>query len=150
MKKSIQLLCTLSILGLAAVSTFAQPPGGGQGRGRAMMNPEQRAERQAAIMQDSLLLSDELTAEVQEVLTIYAGKMKEAWTTADGDRQSMRASMQSLRKEQSEELEAILGEEKWSRWESIRANMDRRGPRNRGQGQERGKKKGTKKDSRTE
>lgn len=135
MKKAIYSTITLVLLTFLSSIALAQPPAGGPGGpmgGRAMMNPEQRAERQAAMMQDSLLLSDELTADVQEVLLVYAKKMQTARTESDGDWQTMRGTMQTLRKEQNEELAAILGEEKWARWEKITAQFAQR----RGEGQE--------------
>lgn len=144
MKKTIQLFL-LAFLSFATVSAFAQPQGGGPGRGGRDINPEQRAERQASFMQDKLQLDDELTAEVQEVLLVYTQKMKDARDEADGDWSAMRTTMQTLRTEQNEELEAILGEEQWTKWEAIMAET--RGNR---EGRGRGRKgKGKKKDTRT-
>lgn len=132
----------LAMIGLVTFNLQAQRPGG-MGR-RAMMNPEQRAERQAAIMQDSLLLSDETRADVQEVLTIYLKKMQESFQSANGDRASMRASLQTLRREQSEELAAIIGEEKWAQWEKMTSER-RRDARTRGQERRRGGRQGKQK-----
>lgn len=116
-----------------------------------MMNPEQRAERQATMMQDTLGLSDELTADVKEVLGIYAKKMQEARAEANGDWEAMRSTMQKMRQEQNEELEAILGEEQWAKWEAITAErMQQRGQRGRGNRQGPEKKKDKKKDTKTE
>lgn len=130
MKKTIQFLTALALMMLATVSMYAQPGGGRGGR----MNPEQMAERQATMMQDSLLLSDDLTAEVENVLMVYAKKMQEARSNAQGDRESMRETMQTLRSEQNEELQAMLGDEKWAKWETIQAEM----MKNRGQRGQRG------------
>lgn len=150
MKKTFQLFFSIAILSLASLPTFAQGgPGGGRPGGRGMMDSEQRVERQAAMMRDSLGLTDELTAEIKEVLTIYTKKMVDARTEANGDRESMRSAMQNMRKEQNEELAAILGEEKWAQWEAITANMGQ-GMRGQRDGGGQGKKKGKKKDTRTD
>ncbi|PHN05611.1 hypothetical protein [Flavilitoribacter nigricans] len=152
MKKTLQLFFSLAILSLASLTTYAQGgPGGGRMGGRGMMDPEQRVERQATMMQDSLELTDELTAEVKEVLSVYAKKMQEARAEANGDWGSMRTTMQTLREEQNQELEAVLGEEKWTQWEAISAEMMQRRQEMRGERRgEQGKKKGKKKDTRTE
>lgn len=152
MKKTFQLIFSLTILSLASFTAFAQGGPGGRMGGRAMMSPEERVERQATMMQDSLQLTDELTSEVKEVLSVYAKKMQDARAEANGDWASMRTTMQTLRQEQNEELEAVLGEEKWTQWEAITADMmqrrqDRRGERG---GNRQGKEKGKKKDTRTE
>lgn len=145
MKKTLQLFFAIAILSMTGLTAYAQGGPGGRMGGRGMMDPEQRVERQATMMKDSLALTDELTAEVKEVLTVYAKKMQEARTQADGDMQSMRGTMQTLRKEQNEELAAVLGEEKWARWEAVTAKMmeNRDGPRRGGQGRSKGKKKDT-------
>lgn len=145
-------MLSLAILMLAATTTFAQPPGAGGGRmGGGMMDPEQRAERQSAMMKDSLMLSDELTAEVKAVLLVYAKKMQEARTSANGDWEAMRGSMESLRKEQDEELQAVVGDENWAKWDTIRTQMmENRGQRGRGGAPaqtEQGMKKRKKKDT---
>lgn len=139
MKKTIQFVLAFVIMALTTITTYAQPPGGGGRMGR--MDPEQRAERQATMMQDSLLLTDELTAEVEAVLLVYAEKMGAAREEAQGDFGAMRETMQNLRNEQNEELQALLTEEQWTKWEAIQtAMMQNRGQRPRGEGG-RGKKK---------
>lgn len=148
MKKTLQLFFSLTIFSLVSFTAYAQGGPGGRMGGRAMMNPEERVDRQVTMMQDSLQLSDELTADLKEVLTVYAKKMQEARSDANGDRESMRTTMQTLRQEQNEELEAILGEEKWTQWETITAEMMQRRQDRRGDRQ--GKAKGKKKDTRTE
>ena len=145
MKKTIQLFF-LAFLSFATVSAFAQPPGGGPGRGGRDVNPEQRAERQATLMQEKLELDENLTAEVKEVLLVYTKKMKDARDEAGEDRSAMRTTMQTLRTEQNEELQAILGEEQWTKWEAVVAETSgNREGRTRG-----GKGKGKKKDTKTE
>jgi hypothetical protein len=149
MKKTFQFILALAILSLTGLTAYAQGGPGGRMGGRGMMNSEERIERQSVMMQDSLGLTDELTAEVKEVLTVYAKKFEDARAEADGDRSAMREIMQTLRKEQNEELAAVLGEEKWAQWETITENMmqnrqDRRGNR---QGRGRGKKKDTRTDN---
>lgn len=154
MKKALQLFFPLAILSLASVSVSAQRPGGdgpGGRMGGMNMDPEQRAERQATQMHDTLQLSDDMTAEVKAVLLVYAKKMQEARTQANGDWEAMRGTMQTLRKEQDEELAAMIGEEQWAKWETIRAGMMQRGPRGEGApGQEQGGKKRKKKDTKTD
>ena len=155
MKNTLRSLFSLAILSFA-FTAYAQPPAGGfGGRGGMNMDPEQRAERQANMMKDSLMLTDDLTAEVKAVLLVYAKKMQEARTAADGDWDAMRGTMQTLRKEQDEELQAMIGDENWTKWEAIRGEMMQRGPRGpreggpeQGQPEQGGKKK--KKDTKTE
>ncbi|MEZ4992595.1 MAG: hypothetical protein R2824_19390 [Saprospiraceae bacterium] len=140
MKKTFQFLFTLAILSLTVISTYAQPPEGGGRMGR--MDPGQRAEQQAAMMQDSLGLDDDLTAEVEAVLLVYAKKMQEAREASQGDWSSMRGTMQTLRDEQDEELQALLSEEQWAKWDAIRQEMmQNRGPGMRGGERGRGKQK---------
>jgi hypothetical protein len=148
MKKTVQFLLALAIISLSAISAYAQPPGAGDRMGR--MDPEQRAERQASMMKDSLQLTDDLTAEVKAVLLVYTKKMQEARQSSQGDWSAMRGTMQTLREEQDEELQALLTAEQWTKWETIRAAMmQNRGPRTQGE-RERGKGKDKEKTKKTE
>ena len=60
---------------------------------------------------------------------------------ATGDRESMRATMQAMRKEQNEQLKKYLTVEQVTKWEKILAERPERARRARGQRKGKGKKK---------
>ncbi len=114
------LLAFLTAGGFAAAQA---QPGGGMG-----MDPEKRAEQQTATMTEKLSLSEAQTAKVKEINLKYANKMKEARDNAGGDRETMRATMTTLRGEQDKELQTVLTEEQWQQWLKIREEMKNNRP----------------------
>ena len=108
-------MTTAALFVLAAVALRAQP-GGGPGR----MSPEQRAEQQTASMTEQLSLSEAQSTKVGEINLKYAQKMKELRDKADGDREAMRSAMGAIRQEQDAELQTVLTQEQWTKWDAYR------------------------------
>ncbi|MEQ1746840.1 MAG: hypothetical protein ABMA02_15515 [Saprospiraceae bacterium] len=120
MKKAIK-FSLIALAVLAGSTIFAQPPGGpGDGR---MMNSEQRAEQQTALMTEKLSLSEAQAAKVKETNLKYAKKGQEAREKADGDREAMRETMMAIRQEQDKELQTMLTQEQWEQWLKAREEM---------------------------
>lgn len=104
-----------ALLLLTAAALQAQP-GGGPGR----MSPEQRAEQQTTNMTEQLSLSEAQSTKVGEINLKYAQKMKALRTSADGDRDAMRAAMGTIRQEQDAELQTVLTQDQWKKWDAYR------------------------------
>ncbi|MCC6462614.1 MAG: DUF4890 domain-containing protein [Saprospiraceae bacterium] len=104
-----------ALLLLTAAALQAQP-GGGPGR----MSPEQRAEQQTTNMTEQLSLSEAQSSKVGEINLKYAQKMKELRASADGDRDAMRAAMGTIRQEQDAELQTVLTQDQWKKWDAYR------------------------------
>ncbi len=122
-------------------------------RGRRNMDPEQLAERQTAMMKDSLVLSEAQVEKIAAVNLLYANKMdeerKKMRNNNEGDREAMRSEMrtlmQNLRMEQKAELKKYLTAEQFEKWEKIEAaQRDRR--RSRGEGRKGRRNRGENKD----
>lgn len=113
---------------IAAFSmAIAQP----RGRGG---DPEERAERSAQMMADSLSLSDAQKNKVKEIHLKYGKQMQEAREKSEGDWSSMRETMGAIRTEQDKELQTVMTSDQWASWQKIRENQramraeGRRGP----------------------
>ena len=112
---------------LTAGFTYAQAqPGGGRD-----FDPVKRAERTTAMMTDSLSLSSKQSEKVGEINLKYAKLMQEARSqNTDGDRETMRAAMTSMRQEQNKELQGVMTADQWQQWEKIQeAQWSKRGDR---------------------
>jgi len=126
------------VLLLGHLALQAQPGGGWGG------DPKQRAETQTQLMTDSLSLSDAQSAKVGEINLKYAQKMQDARAgVAEGDWESMRAAMQTLRAEQDKELQTVMTQDQWQSWTQIREALraQRGGPGGRQPGAPPGKEK---------
>jgi len=141
MYKTIKILLMLLFAGGVVATLHAQPGGG--------MSPEERAEWQAKTMTDSLGLSEAQSNKVREIGLKYGKKMQEARAAAEGDWESMRGTMQAIRDEQDKELQTVMTQEQWQKWELVRANMrGNRGNSNR-QGEGSGKPAGPPEDGKS-
>lgn len=138
MKINIRILPAIALL-LGHLALHAQPSGSGWGG-----DPKQRADMQTQLMTDSLSLSDAQSAKVGDINLKYAQKMQDARAgVAEGDWESMRATMQTLRAEQDKELQSVMTQDQWQSWTQIRENLraQRGGPGGRQPGAPPGKEK---------
>ncbi|MFT5167993.1 MAG: hypothetical protein ACI8P3_003232 [Saprospiraceae bacterium] len=113
-------------------------------------SPEETAAKQTTMMADSLSLSDAQKEKVAEVNLLYANKMSAARTEArknsDGDweamRETMRATMTTIRTEQKTALQKYLTSEQAEKWEKIETAQQakRRGKGGKGRKNGKGKK----------
>jgi len=128
--KKIAVTFVFALLTFCAL--YAQRSEGG-GRGD---DPKERANQQTDRMIEALDLS---TAQGEKIRTLnleFADKMLAARTEAreSGDRESMRETMQTMRKEQNEKMKKYLTAEQVTKWEQILAE---RANRPRGEGRKR-------------
>ena len=109
----------LMILALVSSLSTVQAQRGGAWNS----SPEERANKQTAMMADSLTLSDAQKEKIAEVNLKYAKKLSaarmEARENADGDRSAMRTMMRTMRTEQNTELKKYLTTEQFTKWEKI-------------------------------
>lgn len=135
----------LVLLVICSLPTFAQPPGGGQGRRRQMTEEEvKEGVRRTA---DSL----DLTAEQEKKVLAFEmdfykerQKMFENFDPETGDREAMRAEMMKQRDERNDKYAEVLTEEQLEKFQEMqdsrRQNMRQRrdedsgGDRGRGRG----------------
>lgn len=100
------------------ISVQAQPGGGRD------FDPVKRAERTTTMMVDSLSLSTKQGEKVGEINLKYAKLMQEARNqNTEGDWETMRATMMSMRTEQNKELQKVLTTDQWQKWEKIQEAM---------------------------
>ncbi len=128
----------LLILFTLNISYAQRPEGGGRGG-----DPKERANQQTDRMIESLDLSVAQGTKIRALNLEFADKMMAARdkARAAGDRESMRSTVQTMRKEQNEQLKKYLTAEQVSKWEKILAERPERVRRERGQGRGKGKKK---------
>jgi len=95
------------------------------------MDPEKRAEAQAAMMKDSLSLSTAQANKVKEVLLKYAKQMSDVRNeNFGGDWSAMRDKIMTIREAQNNELKTMLTSEQFSKWTNIiEAQRTQRGQR---------------------
>lgn len=143
----MKITANLALLILALVITSFTSLEAQRGGG----SPEEMAERQTKMMNDSLTLSSAQLKKVSEINLKYAKMTSEARRTArenmdpDGDREAMRNSMRAMftkiQAEQKEALSVILTSEQMTKLEKVEANRrSRRGERGK-RGGKRGKRK---------
>lgn len=121
----LQKMLLIAILFVSTISIAQAQRGGGRN-----MDPAQMAEKQTAMMKDSLALSEAQVEKIASVNLAYAQRTTAARKTArensDGDREAMRTkmrtTMQTLRTEQKAELKKYLTSEQFEKWEEIEAN----------------------------
>jgi Spy/CpxP family protein refolding chaperone len=98
------------------------PQGPGQGRG--MMDPERRTK----MMTERLGLSDAQAAQVKAVYEDERTKSQALMADQSGDRDTMRAKMGEIRKGSEDRIAAILTPDQKTKWDTMRAEQQRRGP----------------------
>jgi len=113
----------------------AQRPEGGRRGG----DPKERVNQQTDRMIESLDLSTAQGEKIRALNLEFAENMITARKEAmeSGDRESMRATMQTMRKEQNEKMKKYLTAEQITKWEGILA---KRQDRPRREGRKRGSK----------
>jgi Spy/CpxP family protein refolding chaperone len=102
-------------LALATLTVAGAQPNGGRGG-----DPVQRAERQSQMMIDSLSLSTKQGEKVKEINLKYAHQQQQLRSAnTDGNWETMRPKMDSLRTAQNGELKAVLTSDQYARWQKI-------------------------------
>lgn len=109
-------------------------------RGRTNMSLEERAEKQTERMTKQLGLSDAQSAKVQELNLKYGEKIKEVRDNADGDREAMRANLETLQTERNAELKTLLTEAQYA--SHLKTEAERRQRFSERRGARKGGKKG--------
>ena len=116
----------------AAVTTVAKAQGGEQqggrrGGGRGGMN-------YAAILKDSLHVSDAVAAKADSIVAAYRQKNTDLRNSANGDMQSVMPKMQELRTQQITDLKALLTDDQKTAFQKILDAMPQGGGRRGGGG----------------
>lgn len=130
-------IALLLILALGATTLFAQQ--GPRRGGNQRMNPEQRAERMAKLLE----LNDEQTAEIKDFLENSATAMRDELEAVE-TREEKKAIMDDYRALTDEKMKSVLTEEQFAKYEEQKARRaeradrrkedDRSSRRNRGSG----------------
>jgi hypothetical protein len=113
MKKMVKMVATFAVMFLA-VSTVAQAQGRGGGRG---------GPNYAAILKDSLHVSDAVAAKADSIVKEYTQKNADLRASANGDMQSVMPKMQELRTQQMNDLKALLNDEQKAAFDKIVSSM---------------------------
>jgi Spy/CpxP family protein refolding chaperone len=88
------------------------------------MDPERRTQ----MMKDRLGLSDAQAAQVKAVYEDERTKSQALMADQTGDRESMRPKMEAIRKDSETRIGAILTPDQKAKWDTMRAEQQRRGP----------------------
>ena len=90
---------------------------------REKLTPEQRAEKEATLMQQKLSLSEDQKSKIQTI-QLERIKKSEEWRNADqGDRKGKIEERKAFAKANREKVEAILTPDQKKTWEASRAEM---------------------------
>ncbi len=111
----------LAVFLMLAGSALAQP---------MRMTPEQRTDSLAA----QLDLTKEQKPKVLELFKSMDAARRQAFQDSQGDRDAMRAAMQSVREDGDKKLKAILTEDQYQKYQKMQAEMRAR----RGMGRQQG------------
>lgn len=122
MKKLLIAIVLLS-LPLLAQTAFAQRGG----------TPEERAERQTAMMKEELALSEDQIPKIEEINLKYAKNNEELMEKNRGDQEAMFAAFRESEKQKEGELALVLNEEQMNKLKEKKEDMrsHRRGRRGR-------------------
>jgi Spy/CpxP family protein refolding chaperone len=131
------LLCGAGLAMSAAVAQqdTAPPPANGQQQappangamqgpqgGQRGMNPE----RQLAMMQQQLALSDDQTAQIRQILTEASGKMEALRANTDLAQEDRRAQMMTLRQGVQARIHAVLTPDQVTKYDAMQERMRQR------------------------
>lgn len=129
--KKLLIICGL----LFSVVTFAQAQDGqGQGGGRRMGNPKERAKA----LSEKLKLNEAQTAKVEAIYAEQADKMKKLRDSLGDDRQGWRAVMMKSNEAGEAKIEALLNDEQkksFAAWKAERAEAMKKRAAERAAGQ---------------
>ncbi|TKG93446.1 DUF4890 domain-containing protein [Puteibacter caeruleilacunae] len=101
-------------------------------------DPKERAQKSTKAMIEKLSLNKEQGEKIGEINLKYAEKMQEIFKKGKGNRDQMRSSMQTMRKDQEAEIKKVLTEEqykKYQAWQKERRQQQGQRGQGRGQGQ---------------
>jgi periplasmic protein CpxP/Spy len=127
MKKTIKMLAMVAVM-FAAVTTVARAQDAAQ-QGRGAGRGGGRGPNVAAILKDSLKVSDAVAAKADSIVKAYQQKNADLRASANGDMQSVMPKMQELRTQQTADIKALLTDEQKAAFDKIMAAM----PQGRGQ-----------------
>jgi len=123
--KKLLIATMIFVLPLLSQSVFGQ---------RGELSPNDRAQRQTAMMQEALNLTEEQLPKVEEINLKYAQKGADLREEHQGSRETMMTAFREVRKQQEEELSVVLTEEQMAllkeKQEEMR-NQRRKGRRGR-------------------
>ena len=83
------------------------------------MDPKERAKKSTEQMSERLGLTEDQTKKVEVINLDAADKMSDAFASASGDREAMRAVMTDINKEKDKKLKAVLTEDQWKEYEKM-------------------------------
>lgn len=117
---------------LLATTVSAQPPH--RGPGERSMNPEQMAQRRTEQLTKQLSLNKEQAEEVYQLQLNrmqQMGQMRRQMQGEQVDREQMRAKMQQAHAAEQAEMQRILNEGQYKKWQQMEAERAQRhgGPR---------------------
>lgn len=119
MKKMIKTVAMVAAM-FVAVSTVAKAQDaqqqGRRGGGRGGPNV-------AALLKDSLHVSDAVVAKADSIAKVYQAKNQELMQSANGDMAAVRPKMQELRTEQTNAIKALLTDEQKAAYDKLMASM---------------------------
>jgi Spy/CpxP family protein refolding chaperone len=119
MKKMIKTVAMVAAM-FVAVSTVAKAQDaqqqGRRGGGRGGPNV-------AALLKDSLHVSDAVVAKADSIAKVYQAKNQELMQSANGDMQAVRPKMMELRTEQTNAIKALLTDEQKAAYDKLMASM---------------------------
>lgn len=127
--KKLLIICGL----LFSVVTFAQAQQG-QGGGRGMGNPEERAK----VLAEKLKLTDDQKTKVTAIYAEQVEKMKKLRDSLGDDRQAWRGVMMKANEEGETKINALLNDEQkkaFTAWKAERAEAMKKRAAERAQGQ---------------
>jgi hypothetical protein len=83
-------------------------------------NPKSMAQREKKLLYDSIQdLSEDQKLVIDEIYNQYGQDLQTSFDEAEGNRESMRAALQAVRKNKQDQLKEILTEEQWLKAEAL-------------------------------
>lgn len=122
--KKLLIATVIFIIPLLSHAAFAQ---------RGMRSPEERAEKQTAMMKEELSLTEDQVAKVEEINLKYAQKNEELREQYKGEREAIMTAFRESQQLKEEELAQVLTEEQMTKLQEKKEEMrsQRRGRRGR-------------------
>lgn len=98
---------------------------------RAQMSPAERIENQVKQMKERLVLTDDQTVKVKDILTKYSENQRAAFKKAkesgqEVDREKMREEMKATMEKQNGEIKALLTAEQKAKYEAMMKEREER------------------------
>jgi uncharacterized protein YfdQ (DUF2303 family) len=115
----LKVLLTCILIGIAVISTNAQPPQGGGQWGR--MEPEDMAKTQTERMVEELKLNEKQKTEAQAINLKYSKKIREIFQAGggQGDWEANRKKMDEVNTQKNAELKIVFTAEQYKKHEEL-------------------------------